>query len=90
MRGDIMKGWKTTILLLAEYFIVPLAVSYFVSMKIYGQWQFRDFYTNAYYWVFLGTALFFGILVSVLRKHLKKATQKTNIDFAQSKTGDSF
>lgn len=73
MRGDIMKGWKTTILLLAEYFIVPLAVSYFVSMKIYGQWQFRDFYTNAYYWVFFGSALFFKILISVLRKHFKKS-----------------
>ena len=73
MRGDIMKDRKTTILLLAEYFIVPLAVSYFVSMKIYGHWQFRDFYTNAYYWVFLGSALFFGILVSVLRKHFKKS-----------------
>lgn len=68
-----MKGWKTTILLLAEYFIVPLAVSYFVSMRIYGHWQFRDFYMNTYYWVFLGSALFFGILISVLRKHFKKS-----------------
>lgn len=73
MRGDIMKGWKTTILLLAEYFIVPLAVSYFVSMKIYGQWQFRDFFTNPYYWVFFGSALFFKILITVLCKRFKKS-----------------
>lgn len=49
MRGDIMKDWKTTLLILAEIFIVPLVVSYFVSMKLYGHWQFRDFYMNAYY-----------------------------------------
>lgn len=68
-----MKNWKITILLIAEYFVFLLAVSYFVSMKIYGHWQFRDFYMNAYYWVFFGSVLFFKILISVLRKHFKKS-----------------
>lgn len=68
-----MKDWKTTLLILAEIFIVPLVVSYFVSMKIYGHWQFRDFYMNAYYWVFFGSVLFFKILIAVLRKHFKKS-----------------
>lgn len=79
VRGDIMKNWKIRILLIAEYFVFLLAVSYLVSMKIYGHWQFRDFYTNAYYWVFFGSALFFKILIVVLRKHFKKSdTEKKN------------
>lgn len=73
MRGDIMKDWKTTLLILAEIFIVPLVVSYFVSMKLYGHWQFRDFYMNAYYWLFFGSVLFFKILIAVHRKHFKKS-----------------
>lgn len=67
-----MKEWKTTILLIAEIFIVSLAVSYFVSKWLYGHWEFRDFYTNPYYWIFLGSAIFFKILITVLRKRFKK------------------
>lgn len=73
MRGDIMKDWKTTILLIAEYFVFLLAVNYFVSKWFYGHWEFRDFYTNTFYWVFLGSTIFFKILISVLRKHFKKS-----------------
>ncbi|WP_108831636.1 hypothetical protein [Aedoeadaptatus coli] len=68
-----MKEWKTTLLLIAEYFIVLLAVNYFVSKWLYGHWQFRDFYTNIYYWIFLGAAFFFKILFSAIRNHFKKS-----------------
>lgn len=68
-----MKDLKTTSLILAAILISALVVNYFVSMRIYGQWQFRDFYTNPYYWIFLGSAIFFKILITVLCKRFKKS-----------------
>lgn len=71
MRGDIMKDLKTTSLLLAVVFLGPILVNYFISMRIYGHWQFSDFYKNLYYWIFIGATIFFRILVYMISHYGK-------------------
>ena len=72
MRGDIMKDLKTTSLLFAVIFLVPILVNYFISMRLYGHWQFSDFYKNIYYWIFIGATIFFKVLVSTISNHRKR------------------
>ena len=73
-----MKDLKTTSLNFPAILISALVANYFVSMKLYGHWQFRDLYTNAYCWVFLGSAIFFRILIAVFHKHFKNSDTEKN------------
>ena len=76
MRGDIMKNLKTRILYFAVIVISMIAANYFVSMRIYGHWQFSDFYKNSYYWIAMGATLFFSVLFSAVFNHVKKTKRK--------------
>ncbi|WP_077075622.1 hypothetical protein [Aedoeadaptatus urinae] len=67
-----MKDLKTTSLLFAVIFLVPILVNYFISMRLYGHWQFSDFYKNIYYWIFIGATIFFKVLVSTISNHRKR------------------
>lgn len=74
MRGDIMKDLKTTSLKLAAILISALMVNYFVSMRLYGHWQFSDFYKNIFFWIFIGATIFFKVLFSWIYNHRKRSS----------------
>ena len=67
-----MKDLKTTSLFFAVIFLVMITVNYFVSMRIYGHWQFSDFYKNTYHWIYIGALIFFKVLGSAISNHRKR------------------
>lgn len=69
-----MKEWKITSLRLAAILISALVVNYFISMKIYGHWQFSDFYKNIFFWIFIGATTFFKVLFSWIYNHRKRSS----------------
>lgn len=71
-----MKYLKTRILYFAAIVIGSIIVNYFVSMRIYGHWQFSDYYKDPYFWIFIGASLFFGVLFSAVFNHVNKTKHK--------------
>ncbi|CAC9933429.1 hypothetical protein PEPCOX59622_01329 [Aedoeadaptatus coxii] len=71
-----MKNLITKILYFAVIVISSIIANYFVSMRIYGHWQFSDYYKNSFYWIFMGATLFFSVLFSAVFNHRKKTKRK--------------
>lgn len=72
IRGDIMREWKTSLLLLAVILLVAIMVNYFISMRIYSHWQFSDVYKDIYFWIFIGATIFFRVLVFAISNYCKR------------------